>query len=530
MVSWRTQTARALHARLTDVLGDKAAKALATLGLVTVDDLMHHLPRRYLSGTETTDLSEVRAGETVAIVARTRDIKTYGSKPDDTKPDAEKPYGAKPYGTRPHGTKPDGTKPEERWRLECTLTDGRTGVRATFFGKRHPVMYWERVLGMGVKGIFVGKVGQFKGQLQMTHPNFVMLDAQGVVVAHGNDEREAMARQVTRSGLVGIYPATAKLPTWQVGECADIVLDSLARLDDTLPQRVVDAERMPGLIDAFEDIHRPMTIERVEAALARLKFDEALALQLTMAYRRAARGDVAAPAITSRQGGLLEAFDARMPFRLTTGQVAVADEIAADMSRPTPMQRLLQGEVGSGKTVLALRAMLAAVDAGCQAVLLAPTEVLAAQHTATISAMLGDLLAGGTLDAPPVATRMVTVTGSTSAIARRHALDALASGEAGIAVGTHALLYDRVHFDKLGLVVIDEQHRFGVEQRAMLTDRSALRPHVLVMTATPIPRSVAMTVFGDLEVSTLAEVPAGRPRPSHGARRAAPRRSGAARR
>ncbi|MCL2783525.1 MAG: ATP-dependent DNA helicase RecG [Propionibacteriaceae bacterium] len=477
---WLTSTARALHTPLADVLGDKAAKALAQMGLVSVDDLMHHLPRRYLSGTETTDLGEVRAGQTVAVVARVGDRQVRGQ------------------------------QGEARWRLECTLTDGRNTIAATFFGQPKLVNYWNRVLGLGVKGIFVGKVGEFRHRPQLTHPDFVMLDEHGAVVARANEVHQAMARQVTRGGLVGIYPATAKLPTWQVGECADIVLDTLAGLPDSLPPGVVAAERLPGLIEAFEAIHRPVDAQRVDAALRRLKFEEALALQLTMAYRRAARGDLAAVSVTPKADGLRAAFDARLPFVLTKGQLAVGAEIAADMARTTPMQRLLQGEVGSGKTVVALRAMLDAVDAGCQAVLLAPTEVLAGQHAATITAMLGDLVDGGTLGAPTSATRLVTVTGAMSAISRRHAFDALASGEAGLVVGTHALLYERVHFANLGLVVIDEQHRFGVEQRAMLTDRTQQRPHVLVMTATPIPRSVAMTVFGDLEMSTLSEVPAGR--------------------
>ena len=486
MTTWRTDTARLLHRPLLDLLGDKTAKALNTLGLVTVDDLMHHLPRYYLSGTQTTDLSGVRAGEHVAVVARVADV------------------------SRIDGRINKGGRPQDRGRVEAILTDGTTRLTATFFGQPHLLTYWERVLHMGVKGIFVGKVGQFRNHLQMTHPDFVMLDEHGTIVARATEERRTMARQVTRSGLVGIYPASAKLPTWQISECADTVLNLLALgLADSLPEAVVETESLPGLLETFEAIHWPSSQPDIDAALRRLKFEEALALQLTMAYRRAARGDQAAPAIKARADGLLAAMDARLPFALTAGQKAVAEDIAADMAMPTPMQRLLQGEVGSGKTVVALRAMLAAVDAGYQAVLMAPTEVLAAQHTATVQALMGDLAAGGMLGAPELATRLVTLTGSSSAIGRRNALDAIASGQAGLIIGTHALLYG-VEFSDLGLVVIDEQHRFGVEQRSGLTNRDGLRPHVLVMTATPIPRSVAMTVFGDLEVSTLAEVPSGR--------------------
>jgi len=465
---WRTATAQALHTRLVDVLGDKAAKALAKLGLVTVDDLMHHLPRRYLSGTQTTDLNEVRVGEYVAIVARVARCERHGG--------------------------------GDRGRLEATLTDGRSRLAATFFGRAHLLDYWQRQLSLGVKGIFVGKVGQFRGHLQMSHPDFVMLDDDGAIVGRADEKHVSMAHQVHRSGLVGIYPAAAKLPTWQIGECAEIALDGLTGLPDSLPDDVVTGEGLLGLVDAFGALHRPDTPERVEAGLARLKFEEALALQLTMAYRRASRSDHASPVIKRQADGLLAALDARLPFQLTSEQRDVAAQIATDMAAPVPMQRLLQGEVGAGKTVVALRAMLAAVDAGYQAVLLAPTEVLAAQHTTTIASLMGDL---------EFQVRLTTLTGSMTAIARRNALDAIASGGARLIVGTHALLYG-VDFADLGLVVIDEQHRFGVEQRAVLTDRQGLRPHVLVLTATPIPRSVAMTVFGDLEVSTLHEIPAGR--------------------
>lgn len=484
--TWRTETARALHRPLVDVLGDKTAKALLPLGLETVDDLMHHLPRHYLTGTQTTDLGGIQAGQFVAVVAMTSGVVAR-------------------FDSR------------GRPRVECQLTDGVNQIGATFFCRPNLVDYWQRTLTSGVKGIFVGKVGQFNKALQMTHPDFVMLDANGDIVARASEKRTAMVKQVTRSGLIGIYPATAKMPTWQVAECADIALQTLQGLPDSLPDQVVHDEGLPSLVAALEAIHRPVDMDLVVTALQRLKFEEALALLLTMAYRRASRGNQQAPSIEPHGDGLLAAFDKRLPFNLTQGQREVAAEITADMAKQLPMQRLLQGEVGSGKTVVALRAMLAAVDAGYQGVLLAPTEVLAQQHTATISTLLGDLATGGTLGAPALATRLVTLTGSMSAIARRNTMDSLASGEPAIIVGTHALLHQRTRLTNLGVLVIDEQHRFGVEQRAMLTDQTSSadgqaswRPHVLVMTATPIPRSVAMTVFGDLEVSTLTQLPAGR--------------------
>jgi ATP-dependent DNA helicase RecG len=241
-----------------------------------------------------------------------------------------------------------------------------------------------------------------------------------------------------------------------------------------------------------------------------LRFDEAFALQLTMAYRRADAASHRAVQRPRKPGGLLDAFDARLPFTLTRGQVEVSEMIMTELAQPRPMQRLLQGEVGSGKTLVALRAMLAVVDAGGQAVLLAPTEVLAAQHYQTVTRLLGELAEGGTLGAAEHATGVALITGSQGAAGRRDATARAASGEAGIVVGTHALLGAGVSFADLGLVVVDEQHRFGVEQRAALGAKATSRPHVLVMTATPIPRSVAMTVFGDLETSTLREIPAGR--------------------
>ncbi len=342
----------------------------------------------------------------------------------------------------------------------------------------------------------------------MTHPEFVMLDAAGRIV--GKSEEKARMATLAQSGLVGMYPATARLPTWTVAECARLALASLPVTDDPWPEWLRERAGVLGLADAFAAVHAPLDLAQAEGGAHRLRFDEAFATQLTMAYRR---NDASAHAATPRvrlADGILDAFDAQLPFRLTDGQVAVGSTIFEELARHRPMQRLLQGEVGSGKTVVALRAMLAVVDAGGQAALLAPTEVLAAQHYQTIRRLLGDLGGGRMLGAPDVATDVVLLTGSMSAAARRETLLRAASGEAGIVIGTHALLSDRVQFADLGLIVIDEQHRFGVEQRAALVDKAAARPHVLVLTATPIPRSVAMTIFGDLSVSTLAEVPAGR--------------------
>ena len=279
---------------------------------------------------------------------------------------------------------------------------------------------------------------------------------------------------------------------------------------DPVPDLVRAERHLASRWSALRDVHVPQTEEDWRKGQARLRYEEAFVLQAELARRRAHAQREESTARPARAGGLLDAFDARLPFTLTEGQVAAGEQIADDLARPHPMQRLLQGEVGSGKTVVALRAMLQVVDAGGQAALLAPTSVLAAQHVRTLRALLGDLAEGGLLGGSEIGTRVALLTGAQSAAERRTNLLDAASGQAGIVVGTHALLSDPVQFADLGLVVIDEQHKFGVEQRDGCRPRPPTRPHLLVMTATPIPRTVAMTVFGELETSELRHVPAGR--------------------
>jgi ATP-dependent DNA helicase RecG len=454
------------------------------LRIQTVGDLLRHIPRHYLSGTELTDLATLVPGELVAVTARVAHI-------DRHEPRAR------------HGARPGPG------RLEVALTDGKGRIAATFFGKPHLLDWWSRQLSAGVAGLFVGKVGSFRDQLQMSHPVFVMMDERGHIVAT-SEEKERVAA-LSSAGLVGMYPATAKLPTWKVAECARLALAALSGAEDPWPEWLRERAGVMELAAAFAAVHHPSSLAEAERGAQRLVFDEALSTQLTMAYRRADSAAAPARPRPRRSDGLLAAFDERLPFTLTSGQVEVSDAVFGDLERARPMQRLLQGEVGSGKTVVALRAMLAVVDAGGQAALLAPTEVLATQHYQTIAGLLGELGQGRILGAPDNATDVVLLTGSTASGARRAALLKAASGEAGIVIGTHALLGEQVQFADLGLVVIDEQHRFGVEQRAVLSGKASDQPHVLVLTATPIPRSVAMTIFGDLETSTLAELPAGRP-------------------
>lgn len=474
---WRTEAYARLNAKVAAAVGEKTAKALGKLGIVTVGDLLQHVPRRYMAGTELSDLAGLREGEEVAVLAEVARTQIHAGRGG-------------------------------RGRLEAWITNGHGRLTLTFFGQPKLLEYWQAQLNKGARGIFAGKVGSFHDQLQLSHPDFVMLDEYGRI-AGGSKANEAMA-EVTRTDLIGIYPATAKLRTWNIAESAALALDYLGEIEDPLPAAVRERAGLPSLTEAYRAVHQPTSKPEAARGLHRLKFDEAFAIGLAMARRKAlARSHGAVPR-PRRAGGLLDAFDARLPFDLTAGQQAVSEQIFDDLAQPHPMQRLLQGEVGSGKTVVSVRAMLAVIDAGGQAAFLAPTEVLATQHYQTITRMLGELATAGTLDAPEHATQVVLITGSMPAARKREALLAAASGEAGIVIGTHALLSDQVQFAELGLVVVDEQHRFGVEQRAALSAKADNAPHLLVMTATPIPRTVAMTSFGDLETSVLREIPAGR--------------------
>ena len=476
---WRTRQFAELNRDVLDVVGDKTASALAALRVRTVGDLLRLVPRRYLSGTETSDLSELVDGDDVAIVAKVHDTRVLGADP--------------------------------RCRLEVVLTDGRTTITATFFGRLRYVSSWERQLTRGARAIFVGRVGNFNQRPQLAHPDFVLIDQFGNITGRRATTHRAMAEQVRREGLIGLYPATSKLPTWNVAETVALALDHIGRLDEPLPEWVRSHRDLPTESDAYRFVHQPGTRDEADAGLERLKFDEALALQLVMARRRQRSAGETAPRLTGTDDGILDQFDRRLPYELTAGQRAVCAEVFDELARPHPMRRLLQGEVGSGKTVVALRAMLRAVDSGRQAALVAPTEVLAAQHYGAIRALLGDLADGPVLGAPDGATDVVLLSGSLPAASASAARRAIADGRAGLVVGTHALFSASVSFADLGLVIIDEQHRFGVRQRATLGRRpDGSSAHQLVMTATPIPRSIAMTAFGDLATSTLTEIPAGR--------------------
>jgi len=458
-------------------VGAATAKALAGLGVTTVAELLRHFPRRYAERGELTPLHELRIGEHVTVSARI-------------------------VSTTVRPTRAGGHV------VSATITDGHHELDLTFFTKggargKGLARYYEERLRPGRTGLFTGTVNRYRGRLQLTHPDSRFL---------GEDIEDEADLEREASRPVPIYPASSRIPTWKIGAAVGLVLDSAteSELLEPLPAEVRERHRLLGVREALEAVHRPLTVEQAEEGLRRFRFEEAFVLLTALARRRSLLAERLAAPRPGRPGGLLEAFDASLPFALTAGQRAVGEEIGADLALPRPMQRLLQGDVGSGKTVVALRAMLQVVDSGGQAVLLAPTEVLAAQHARSLEALLGPFARAGELGAPETATRLVLLTGSLGQAARREALARIADGSAGVVVGTHALLTEEVRFADLGLVVVDEQHRFGVEQRDALRSRGERVPHLLVMTATPIPRTVAMTVFGDLAVSTLSEVPAGR--------------------
>jgi ATP-dependent DNA helicase RecG len=460
------ETGVGLDSRLSNVLGGRTATALAkAFGMATVGDLLNHYPRRYARRGELTALDELPLDEMVTIVGEVRDVKT------------------RPMKNRRGSI------------VEVTITDGSGLLTLTFFNQA-----WRaEALKRGVRGIFAGKVSSYKGHRQLAHPDFQLFDAdEGPALLAGDPATERWLRTP-----IPIYPATSTVASWQLQKSIGIVLDSLGPVPDPLPEELRASRRLLPHGQALEAIHRPETDAAWRAARDTLRFTEAFVLQTALLQQRAeARNEPAVPRVP-KPGGYLERFDAALPFRLTGDQASVGADIAADLAQRWPMNRLVQGEVGSGKTLVALRAMLAVADSGGQSALLAPTEVLAGQHLRSIAHVLGPDLAAELMP--------TLLTGQLPTAERRKALLRTVSGQSRIVIGTHALLGDMVDFFDLGLVVVDEQHRFGVEQREALRRKGITPPHVLVLTATPIPRTVAMTIFGDLEVSTIEELPAGRP-------------------
>lgn len=450
----------ALSRPLDRLVGARSAKALAKLGLETVEDLLNHVPFRVARRGELLPIESVREGDSVTVVARVMDS------------------SSRPMNNR------------AGFILNVTISDGAHDLDLTFFAKhKRPLAYHENALCPGTIATFSGTISQYRGRLQLAHPEYEVVE----------DESEIDEAKIARP--IPIYHAMAKVPSWQIERAVGTVLGTLSPADvpDPLPAEYREKYGLPSRFEAFHAVHQPQNVEEWSRARLRFAHEEAFVLQTVLAQRAAEVSTTQAPSCPPRPDGVAAGLDARLPFTLTDSQVEVGARISEALSGTLPMRCLLQGDVGSGKTIVALRAMLQVVDSGRQAVLLAPTEVLAQQHFSTISALLGELASAGELGAPSCATRVELLTGSLGMAQRRRTLAHLASGAPLIVVGTHALLGDQVQLPSLGLVVVDEQHRFGVDQR----DRLAHGAHLLVMTATPIPRTVAMTVFGDLDVAVL---------------------------
>ncbi|MBM9469557.1 ATP-dependent DNA helicase RecG [Nakamurella leprariae] len=490
-----------LGTSLTALLGARtAAKLRDKLDLVTAGDLLRCYPRKYEQRGRMTDLRNLVVDERATVQAEVVSID-------------QRKLGS---GDSRSGPRRGGARGGPRHLTRMTITDGTTTITCSFFNQP----FWASRLPPGSVALFSGKVTRFRNALQMTSPAVMLLPGEAAVpvaglpapgTAAGDLDRDLETVESFAGGIIPVYPLVEGITQPVLQRSVRVVLDAV-RIVDPVPEVLLATRGLTDLPAALRHIHRPADGDHLEQARRRLRYDEALAVQLVLAQRRARAREYPAEPCPVVPDGLLAEFDADLPFQLTRGQRAVGETIARDLATIHPMNRLLQGEVGSGKTVVALRAMLQVLDAGRQAVLLAPTEVLAAQHARSLRNTLGPLGRGGELGAPPRATKITLLTGSQSTAVRRAALLDIASGQAGIVVGTHALLSEGVVFNQLGLVVVDEQHRFGVEQRDRLRTRhpDGNPPHLLVMTATPIPRTVAMTVYGDLETSVLDELPAGR--------------------
>jgi ATP-dependent DNA helicase RecG len=438
------------------------------LGIHNVLELIEHYPRRYLDRTKRSDIADLRVGEEATVYAEVRKMTSRRTR-------------------------------QGRALVETIVYDGTSYLYVTFFNQP-----WRaQQLPTGTEAAFFGKLEHYRGKHQMTNPAVDVLGRIG--------EKTGV--------IVPIYPQSGKadVSTWQLQKFVAEALRRARDLEDPVPDEILGRLNMTDRTRAYNGIHQPETEADHFRAAHRLKFDEFLRMQLGLVARKRAFEERRVGLRHRLDGPLVPAFHAQLPFALTGDQRAAIDEIAGDLAAPRPMHRLLQGDVGSGKTVVALTALLTAVQGGYQGALMAPTEVLAEQHHLSISRFLEGLTVSSEstlLGERPV--RVELLTNRTGAAGRRKLSAALAAGEVDIVVGTHALIYDSVAFPALGVAVIDEQHRFGVEQRALLRakgpggDESGPEPDVLVMTATPIPRTAAMLIYGDLDKSELREMPPGR--------------------
>ncbi|HLJ07606.1 MAG TPA: ATP-dependent DNA helicase RecG [Acidimicrobiia bacterium] len=445
---------------------------LGMLGIHNVLELIEHYPRRYLDRTKKSDIADLRVGEEATVYAEVRKLSSRRTR-------------------------------QGRALVETIVYDGTSYLYVTFFNQP-----WRaQQLSVGTEAAFFGKLEHYRGKHQMTNP---VVDVLGRI-----GEKTGV--------IVPIYPQSGKadVSTWQLQKFVAEALRRARDFDDPVPDEVIGRLGLVDRTRAYNGIHQPETEADHYRAARRLIFDEFLRMQLGLVARKRAFEERRIGLTHRVDGPLVPAFHANLPFPLTGDQQRAIAEIAEDLAAPRPMHRLLQGDVGSGKTVVALTALLTAVQGGYQGALMAPTEVLAEQHHLSISRFLEGLTVaseGTLMGERPV--RVELLTNRTGAAGRRRLSAALAAGEVDIVVGTHALIYDTVAFPALGVAVIDEQHRFGVEQRALLRAKGpggggpdggeGPEPDVLVMTATPIPRTAAMLIYGDLDKSELREMPPGR--------------------
>ena len=480
---------------LTYVIGAKSADLLdEVFGIRTVDDLLRHYPRSYSQGAAVRDADDSgaqrpEAGQHITLVDTITDVAELRARKD----------------------------PKKKF-LRVTVGSGRNKVTATFFNPS----FIKKGLTKHTKVMLSGEVGFYQGAMQLTHPDYLILDSPDGK-HHGSSSLRNIARasQATRGELAiedfersffPIYPASTKMQSWDIFACVRQVLEVLDPVEDPLPAQLLAEHDLMPEDEALRAIHLAEDESERHRARERLTFDEAVGLQWALVARRHGELSESGPMAPRRSAGLVAEMLQRLPFELTAGQREVLDVLSDGLAATRPLNRLLQGEVGSGKTIVAVLAMLQMVDASYQCALLAPTEVLAAQHLLSIRDVLGPLAMAGELGGAENATRVALLSGSMTAAQKKRLRAEIVSGQVDIVIGTHALLQDAVEFHNLGMVVVDEQHRFGVEQRDQLRAkaREGITPHLLVMTATPIPRTVALTVYGDLETSTLRELPRGR--------------------
>lgn len=441
-------------------VGEARAKLLEReLGIRTLGDMLSHYPFRYIDRTRTYRISEITEAAGLSYVQ---------------------------FRARITGVAYAGTGRKRRFTAFAQDPTGQAEL-VWFQG----VKWIEKRIEVGREYLVFGRPSFYRGELSVAHPELETME-------------QALSRKA-ESGMQGIYPSTEKLGNvlgakgmYQIiCNAWTLVKDRIA---DPLPEAVRTRYGLIGLRDAIYNIHFPQSQEALRQAQYRLKFDELLGVQLNIQQRRTERLAKSNGFLFTRVGGVFNTFyTEKLPFPLTGAQKRVIREIRRDTVTGFQMNRLLQGDVGSGKTLVALMSMLLAVDNGFQACMMAPTEILARQHYATVCKMLDGM-----------DVKVAVLTGASKARERRASLEGIASGEVDILIGTHALIEDRVQFSNLGFVVIDEQHRFGVEQRARLWTKNLQPPHILVMTATPIPRTLAMTLYGDLDVSVIDELPPGR--------------------